>query len=154
MPTGWRPADVAVNYPLEYERDPHKQVKYAPETSAGLKVWSWVQYIVSTLLMTHMLIHISKIGFPMLFVYGAFLFLLIYSYSSLMDLEREAPWFSVITSIFGLSIIYFTGGWFYLETVIPGADILVSIFCVLSAGFSIYFTRAHENYTTIPGVQA
>jgi sterol desaturase/sphingolipid hydroxylase (fatty acid hydroxylase superfamily) len=154
MPTGWRPADVAVNYPLEYERDPHKQVKYAPETSAGLKVWSWVQYIVSTLLMTHMLIHISKIGFPMLFVYGAFLFLLIYSYSSLMDLEREAPWFSVIASIFGLSIIYLTGGWFYLETVIPGADILVSIFCVLSAGFSIYFTRAHENYTTIPGVQA
>jgi sterol desaturase/sphingolipid hydroxylase (fatty acid hydroxylase superfamily) len=154
MPTGWRPADVDERFPLEYEHDPHKQVKYSPATSKSLKAWSWVQYIVSTLLMTHMLIHISKIGFPMLFVYGAFLFLLIYSYSSLMDLEREAQWFSAITSLFGLSIIYFTGGWFYLETVIPGAEILISLYCVVSAALAIYFTREHREITTIPGVQA
>jgi len=145
MPTGWRPEDVDMNFLLEYDKDPFKQVKYAPASSRGLQLWSWVQYVISTLLMTHMLIHISKIGFPMLFIYGGFLFLLIYSFSSLMDLEGEAIWIATLTSIFGLCIIYLTGGWFHLQELIPGAHIILSAYFLISFLVNVYFARRECN---------
>lgn len=146
MPTGWRPTDVMEKYPVAYTKDPFTQVKYNPQVSKAIHLWSWFQYILSTMLLTHMLIHISKIGFPMLFLYGGFLFLMIYSFSSLMDKEKIAPWIETLKSVLGLGIIYYTGGWFHLEEFIPSASILLSIYFVASVLIVFYFTK--EETTT------
>ncbi|MFT5385930.1 MAG: alkylglycerol monooxygenase, partial [Saprospiraceae bacterium] len=109
MPTGWRPKDVIEKYPVEYIRDPYTQVKYDPKASLGLHLWSWFQYLMVNFLLVHMLLYLTEIGFPMLFLYGGFLFLMIYSYSALMDLEKIAIWLEALKSTIGLGIIYLTG---------------------------------------------
>ena len=43
MPTGWRPKDVAENYPIIAIEDPAKQVKYETENSKWLVGWSWLE---------------------------------------------------------------------------------------------------------------
>lgn len=141
MPTGWRPEDVKVKYPVEYTINPYEQIKYDPKSSPGIHYWSWFQYVLSTLLLTHLLIHISKIGFPMLFVYGAFLFIMIYSFSSLMDMEKEAVWIEILKSIFGFSIIYYTGGWFHLEEILPYAQYLLAAYFLISIATVVYFSK-------------
>ncbi|GLR17320.1 sterol desaturase family protein [Portibacter lacus] len=141
MPTGWRPEDVSIQYPITYEKDPHAQVKYAPASSKSLKNWSWFQYVFSTLLMIHMLTQIDKIGFPYLFVYGGFLFVLIYSYSSLMDHETKAVWIEIGKSIMGLSIIISTGSWFYLEEMLPGANLLMALYFLVSPVVVYYLSK-------------
>jgi hypothetical protein len=141
MPTGWRPDDVKEKYPVNYTEDPYTQIKYNPHVSKSVHIWSWFQYILSTLLLTHMLIYISKIGFPMLFLYGGFLFLMIYSFSSLMDKEKVAPWMEAIKSIFGLGIIYYTGCWFNLDELVPGGTIFIAFYLVISIAVVYYFTR-------------
>ncbi|MCL4107389.1 UNVERIFIED_CONTAM: hypothetical protein GTU68_067300 [Idotea baltica] len=132
MPTGWRPEDVTIKYPVHYNKNPFEQLKYRPKSTSSLQYWSWFQYIFSTLLMIHMLTQIDKIGFPYLFVYGGFLFLLVYSYSSLMDHEKEAVWIEFGKSFIGLSIILSTGSWFYLEEFLPGGNIMMTLYFVIS----------------------
>lgn len=147
MPTGWRPSDVKEKYPVEIIENPHAQVKYNPQVSKGIHYWTWFQYILSTLLLVHMLVAISKIGFPMLFVYGAFLFLMIYSYSALMDKEKEAIWIELAKSVFGLGIVYWTGDWFYLDELIPGGTIIMSVYLVISV-FAVGFFVQKEIKTS------
>lgn len=142
MPTGWRPKDVIEKYPIEYTKDPFSQVKYETSGSKVFHAWAWFQYIMATLLMTHMLIFLADIGFPMLFLYGGFLLLMIYSYTSLMDREEMSFGFEILKSILGLSIIYQTGDWFLINNLIPfGAKIIATylIFSVFAVGYFVYF---------------
>ncbi|MFT5385954.1 MAG: alkylglycerol monooxygenase, partial [Saprospiraceae bacterium] len=141
MPTGWRPKDVIEKYPVEYIRDPYTQVKYDPKASLGLHLWSWFQYLMVNFLLVHMLLYLTEIGFPMLFLYGGFLFLMIYSYSALMDLEKIAIWLEAIKSAIGLGIIYLTGDWFFLNSFIPGGTIILSSYFVISVLVVFYFVQ-------------
>ena len=141
MPLGWRPKDVEEHYPIEYTKDPATQVKYDPPASKALHAWSWFQYLLQTFLMMHMLIYLAKIGFPMLFLYGGFLFLMIYSYSALMDLQKEALWIETAKSILGLGIIYYTGDWFYMSEFIPGGTIALASYFILSVFVVGYFVK-------------
>ncbi len=141
MPTGWRPDDVNKKYPIEYTKDPFRQVKYDTEGSTLFHIWSWFQYLMATFLMTHMLIYLADIGFPNLFLYGGFLFLMIYSYSSLMDREKIALIFEILKAAFGLGIIYSTGDWFLLNNFIPGGTIFFASYLILSVFVVAYFVQ-------------
>ncbi|MEM8906767.1 MAG: sterol desaturase family protein [Bacteroidota bacterium] len=141
MPTGWRPADVVARYPVAYTEHPEQQVKYDPPASIGLHLWSWFQYLLLTALLLHFLFDLAKIGFPNLFIYGAFLALMIYSYSTLMDLDRTAIWWELAKSIFGLGIIYQTGDWFLLNQSLPYATILLTSYFILSVFVVAYFVH-------------
>ena len=133
MPTGWRPADVNEKYPISYTVHASDQVKYETPASKALHAWSWFQYILLTLFMLHMMVNISDITYTQLFLYGSFLFIMIYSYTSLMDKDPNAIWMEGIKSIVGLAIIYMTGSWFLLDFMIPYGTTLVAIYQVLSA---------------------
>ena len=139
MPTGWRPADVIGKYPIQIIEDPYAYQKYDTPASTWLHVWSWFQFILANVFVMHMLINFATIGFPALFYYGAFIFMMIYAYSALMDRDSNAIWFELIKSTFGLGILYFMGDWFFLNEVMGGATVLVAAYLVVSvvvvAGF-------------------
>lgn len=139
MPTGWRPADVSEKYPIDYTIDAHTQVKYDPEVSRALHVWSWFQYLLMTFLMFHMLYFIAKIEPTDLFIYGGFLFMMVYSFTSLMDKDPNAVWLELIKSITGLVILYLTGGWFLIEQLVPMGTTLVAAYLVFSPAVVAYF---------------
>ena len=69
---------------------------------------------------------------PEIFIYGAFMFLMVYSYTTLMDRDKDALWIEALKSIIGLAIIYVTGGWFGIGEDIPGGTILMIAYFIIS----------------------
>lgn len=141
MPTGWRPADVAEKYPLDYIKDPYQQVKFDTPSSKALHAWAWFQFLLLTFLLLHMLLFLAKIGPANLFIYGGFLFLMIYSYSALMDHDKNAIWLEALKSLTGLAIIYYTGDWFFINEMIPGGMMLMVFYLIMSVFVVAYFVN-------------
>jgi hypothetical protein len=49
----------------------------------------------------------------------------IYAYSEFMDRNPYAPIFEIIKSVFGIGLIYTTGDWFALDTVLTNGKYIV-----------------------------
>ena len=135
MPTGWRPEDVRERYPV-HSVDKDTLVKYDTPAPPAFHAWSWLQCIITNLLFFHLLWDFEAIGFPGLFVYGAFLMLTIYAYTALMDYDKAALWVEGLKCIVGLGIIYQTGGWFGISQL----TILMSIYLMTSLFLTYHFT--------------
>ena len=141
MPTGWRPEDVLLKYPVEYTKDAFTQIKYAPELSKELQVWSWAQYLIKTLLVLHFLLNIANVSTLQLFLYAGFIFTLIYSFTALMDKDPLAFWMELGKSIFGIGLIWYFGDWFLIEQVLPFGNMLLLIYLVISPIIVGYFVQ-------------
>jgi sterol desaturase/sphingolipid hydroxylase (fatty acid hydroxylase superfamily) len=142
MPTGWRPADVAQQYPVEIVKDVFHFEKFDTHPSQPLLLWSWVQLLVTLLLMFFLFNQIAEIGLPGMFWYGAFLFVSVYSYTTLMDRSRWAMFTEAIRAAFGLGLIWWPGGdWFSMSTLLPGSQYALAVYFIISMGVVLYFTR-------------
>ena len=139
MPTGWRPADVAEKYPLDSIKNPYMYKKYGPEVSRAMQWWSWTQFAVTFLLMMYLFNRIGDIPWPNVLIYGGFLFLAIFSFTTLMDKRPWAMWTEITTSIIGLIIIYLQGDWFLLNDWSPFGKYILAGWFVLSATVSTWF---------------
>ena len=137
MPTGWRPADVQSSMPVPYA-SADSFVKYDTPASNLLIAWSWVQFAVLSLMTFQLLLQIVSIGQPEVFIYGAFLFLMVYSYTTLMDQDKNAMWLELFKSIVGIIIIYTMGTWFGIDDLVPGGSIAVFIYHLLSTAITAY----------------
>ncbi|SMD36096.1 Sterol desaturase/sphingolipid hydroxylase, fatty acid hydroxylase superfamily [Reichenbachiella faecimaris] len=141
MPLGWRPEDIKDKYPIDYIDDPKDQVKYDTEASSALHIWSWIQLVMTHLFLILMLINFGEIGFPNLFIYGAFLFIHIYAYSALMDLKKSAVLFEAIKCVGAIYWVLQSGDWFGLNgfwaagSMVVMAYLLVSM--LITMGFAI-----------------
>ncbi|MBG9377590.1 sterol desaturase family protein [Panacibacter sp. DH6] len=112
MPTGWRPADVAEKYPVYKIEDVYNFEKYNPQHSAGLYAWSWVQLVVLLLLISYLFGNIAIIKSPGIFVYGGFIFLMVYAFTELMDRNPNAFYWQLLTNFYGVGAIIYFGDWF------------------------------------------
>ncbi len=119
MPTGWRPADVEQKYPVDKIDNVYSFEKYDPETSIYLSVWIWIQLIALLLFVSYFFANIAIVGSPNMFIYGAFIFIFVYSYSELMDGNRFAFYWEILKASFGIAIIVYSGEWFGSNEVIP-----------------------------------
>lgn len=83
-------------------------------------------------MLIHMLVLFREIGFPQLFVYGGFLFISVYAYTSLMDLDEHAIWIEGLRCLSGLTILYLAGNWFMLTDIrwIVAAYLIFSLMAV------------------------
>ena len=96
-------------------------------------------------MLLHLLVKVGDIGFPNLFIYGAFLFLSVYSYSSMMDNENEAFIVEVIRTLVGFLILYFFNDWFFLTDILPLGNVLLAVFLLASLFAAYYFTFIQKN---------
>ena len=148
MPTGWRPADVIEKYPVTYTNDVNNREKYMPSASGYLRIWSWTQLIITFLLMMFLIAQFAAFEKRTLFVYASFIFLSVYSYTSLMDRDRHAWVFELLRLLFGLVLINFYNGWFTLDNFIPQGTTIVSVYFVFSTLVSLAFS--HFEFRTEP----
>ncbi|AWX45407.1 Alkylglycerol monooxygenase [Flagellimonas maritima] len=146
MPTGWRPRDVKKKYPIQIIEDVYNFKKYQPKTSRTLKGYAIFQLIVTTILMLFMFFNYSEIGFSGLLLFGAFLFIGIYGYTSLMDKATYAIWIEIFRGIGGLALILITGDWFGLNEYISVGSYLVGLYFGITVLGSIYFTFFERSY--------
>ena len=84
MPLGWRPADVAEKYPIDLPGT-YERTKYEPYAPTLLRAWSWFQFLLSNVLLYHLLINFGTFTAAQIAWYAAFLFVTIFSYTTLMD---------------------------------------------------------------------
>lgn len=137
MPTGWRPADVAEQYPVYKIENVYQFEKYDPHASKALQTWSFIQILMVLLFVSYLLANIAAIGSPGMFYYGLFIFLYIYSMTELMDGSKWAAGWELLKCSFGCYLIYSTQGWFGAERFIPSIAYWVSGYLLLSMYLSI-----------------
>ncbi len=142
MPTGWRPGDVKDRYPIASVSDLSSFEKYDTYPSQPLLLWSWLQLTVTMLLMFYLFNRIADIGLPGMMWYGAFLFISVFSYTTLMDKSRWAALTEALRVAFGFALIAAQGGdWFGLNSILPAAFYLLIAYFLISIGVVIYFSK-------------
>ena len=139
MPTGWRPEDVAKKQPVPYVLDVYKQEKYMPSVSIYLKVWAGTQLVITFFLMMFLVLQMAVIPKTAVFVYASFIFLTVYSYTSLMDKSRYAWAFEILRFFYALTIVFFYNGWFTIDHFIPQGTTVLFLYFVFSAVVSLAF---------------
>ncbi|MBL7751526.1 MAG: sterol desaturase, partial [Chitinophagaceae bacterium] len=144
MPTGWRPADVAEKYPVPKIEDVYHFEKYDPRASRGLHIWSWVQIVMTLLFISYLFGNIANIGTPDIFIYGGFIFLMVYAYTELMDRNPYALIFETLKNTVGMVILLQEGDWFKASTIIPGIAYFLLAYFVVATFVTSYFVWKHK----------
>lgn len=139
MPTGWRPRDREQAEPIPYTEIASEQVKYDTKASRSMHIWIWIQLILNLTLMIHMFQSLGDISFSWILLYGLFLAISIFSYTSLMDKSRLSILFEIIKLLFGLGLISQFGSWFGLDEIIPFGTVLFVIYLIISLSLDLYF---------------
>ncbi|MFT4534921.1 MAG: alkylglycerol monooxygenase [Saprospiraceae bacterium] len=143
-PTGWRPADLETSDPIPYTEFAEDQVKYQTEGSLMMHIWIWSQMIITLILMLYMFQSISDFSFLFIALYGAFLGVSIFGYTSLMDHSKISIPFEIIKIILGLGLIYQLGDWFGVNELIPFGTALIVIYLIISLSLNIYFLNENK----------
>lgn len=138
-PTGWRPENFEDKYPVNKITNVYDFKKYGTEYSKKIIYWSLFQAITTLLFISYLYNNISTIGLPNVFVYGAFIFLSVYSYTELMDTRKFSLFWESIRFVFGVSILIYFGDWFGMNQLFSFANYLVMGYLILSLLINIYF---------------
>lgn len=140
MPTGWRPADVSKRFPIAEDADIYSRKKYDTVAGLGVHLWSWIQLIITLVIMYFMLIRIAHISFDQILLLAFFLLLSIYSYTTLMDRNGFAVGFELLKVSLGVYLYYyFSGSWLGATF----GDVFLVVFPVylfLSLALTLLFT--------------
>jgi hypothetical protein len=104
--------------------------KYDSQPGLLLLYYAWAQLVITIFLMFWFFQQIAVIGLPGIFLYGAFLFVSVYSFTTTLDRHRHALWIEGIRFLMGLMLIWEQGGaWFGLgfkSTLLVGTWLLCS----------------------------
>ena len=140
MPTGWRPADVAAKYPIQYTTDIHHRHKYDTSASMFMNIWMVLQFIISLVLMMYLFNNIGEFAYSSILLYGIFIFVTIFSFTSLMDGSWMSIPAEVIKTIFGFFLIWTHDmTWFGIDEVLPYGTINVMTYLIISMILACYF---------------
>jgi sterol desaturase/sphingolipid hydroxylase (fatty acid hydroxylase superfamily) len=150
MPTGWRPKDVEEKYPVFKIEDPYHFEKYEPAVSAGIRWWSWFQILVCLLLISYLFGFIAQIGSPGIFLYGFFIFLMVYAFTELMDKHKDALYWEAAKNLVGLSILYYQRDWFGLSSLGTFLPVLLAVYFIGSTLVVYYFVRQQTRAALTP----
>jgi hypothetical protein len=150
MPTGWRPKDVEEKYPVFKIEDPYHFDKYEPVVPTSLRSWSWFQILICLLLISYLFGYIAQIGSPGIFLYGLFIFLMVYAYTELMDNHRDALYWEVAKNLLGLFILYYQWDWFGLSTLGTFLPVLLAVYFIGSTLVVYYFVRQQSRPSLTP----
>ena len=140
MPTGWRPKDVNKRYPVTLIDSPNDYKKYYPKLSLKLQIWSWIQYLLVFFFMMYFINNLHRISFYDGVLYAIFLYVSIYSLTSLMDQDSFAWLFEIGKALLGLYFIVTYGDWFYITDYFDYATIYLMIYFIGSSLVVIYFS--------------
>ena len=140
MPTGWRPQDVNKKYPVTSIDSPNDYKKYYPKLSLKLQTWSWIQYLLVFFFMMYFINNLHRIGFYEGALYAIFLYISIYSLTSLMDQDSFAWLFEIGKATLGMYFIITYGDWFYITDYFDYATIYLMAYFVISSLVVIYFS--------------
>ena len=150
-PTGYRPADVAVKYPVYKIEDVYQFEKYETRTSPAFNTWCWVQLIMILLFTSYLFGNIALLNSldkNFIFWYGGFIFLSVYALTDLMDRNSSALAWEVLRSGLGMYFICQQNDWFAAKSYssfIAQALIIYFITSVIITAAFVILHRKEDN---------
>ncbi|MFH6970987.1 sterol desaturase family protein [Flavobacterium petrolei] len=148
-PTGWRPENFEEKYPVTKITNVYDFEKYGVQYSKKLMCWSLFQAITTLLLISYLYNSIALIGLPNVFIYGAFIFLTVYSYTELMDTRKISVFWESIRFAFGIGLIFYFGDWFGMNQLFPFASYIIGGYLLLSLAVTVYFVSSNFEKETM-----
>ena len=145
MPTGWRPDDVKERFPVASVEDVYNRPKYDTPASGHFMAWSWFQLVVNNGLLFYLLTQIATFPFSDMLLYSIFLFVSIFSYTTLMDGHKLAVPVEMIKLIMGVFLYYRLEGWYGIDALLAGGSYLILIYLVISFSGTLYFSLTEFN---------
>ena len=145
MPTGWRPVDVAQKFPVYKIEDVYNFEKYDTKSSTIFATWIWIQVIMLLLFVSYLFGNIATIGSPNIFLYGGFIFLFVYAFTELMDINKYAIVWEILKAILGIYIIISSGDWFGSNKFYPGINTVLVAYFLLSIAVSAWLSFSTSN---------
>jgi alkylglycerol monooxygenase len=136
MPTGWRPADVAAQFPVHKIENPYDFQKYNPSASARLITWTWIQFLATYSFLNVFFMKIGQMTQPEMLLVGGFIFLSVYAYTELMDRNPSAVYWEIAKNLVGLYILIDNGSWYGLG---EEWNWLIGAYLCVSTGVVWYF---------------
>ena len=130
MPTGWRPDDVKLKYPIKKILNPYDQKKYNPYNSMNYIIFSWIEYFFASIMMFHLFIVFDNQPLNLNYLYAGYIFVYIFIYSSILDNKKLFKIYGLIKLFLFSSILFYqNASWFGLSfemTILFGSYILLS----------------------------
>jgi hypothetical protein len=146
MPTGWRPSDVEEKEEVFKIRDVYHFDKYDTRASLALHIWCWIQLIFLLLITSYLFANIAAInksnGYH-IYLYGLFLFVFVYAFTELMDRNSKAWIPEAVKLLLGFYILWDQGDWFLAGLKIPGMQMGMVIYLLVSFLVTLIFVRKH-----------
>jgi sterol desaturase/sphingolipid hydroxylase (fatty acid hydroxylase superfamily) len=142
-PTGWRPENFEEKYPVYKITNVYDFNKYGTQHSNKLMYWSLFQASITLLFISYLYSSIAIIGIPNVFLFGAFIFITVYSYTELMDTRKFSLLWESIRFLFGITLILYFGDWFGMSQWIPFANYIIIGYLTLSLLVNIYFVSVN-----------
>ena len=90
MPTGWRPADVAQRFERPIIEDVYAYQKYDPKSTPVRNAIVFVQFLLAISLLLYFFAHFSELNTSDRLFSGGLIFVMVMTYTSLMDASRFA----------------------------------------------------------------
>ena len=91
MPTGWRPEDVKLKFPIYIIQNPTDYKKYHTSLSNPFIAWSFIQLAVGTFFMFHFFSILHQQESTLNYFYGIFIMIHIFSFTLAMDQSKYLP---------------------------------------------------------------
>lgn len=132
MPTGWRPEDVSENYPNDKIKISGEQIKYNTDNSSSLIIFCWTQLIFALVFMFHLflVLHQSEPFFN--YLYAIFIFLNIFSYTSLLDNSKLSLYAEMLKFLLGIGILQLQSfTWFNIDGMPVLLFLIISLFATI-----------------------
>ncbi|MFK5971899.1 MAG: sterol desaturase family protein [Flavobacteriaceae bacterium] len=149
MPTGWRPLDVKEKYPISIIEDVYNFERYKTPSSRKFNAYVIFQLLMANAFLMFMFFNFSEIGFEGLLLFGAFIFVGIYGYTSLMDRAKYAVWVELVRGVLGIGFIWFENDWFGINNYISWGSILMVLYFIITIFGHIYFTYLEKDNINI-----
>jgi alkylglycerol monooxygenase len=145
--TGYRPADVAQQYPVQKIEDVYAFEKYDTRTSLLFTAWAWTQLLFILLFISYLFGSIAAINAmdtSYIYWYGAFVFIAVFSLTECMDRKPMALGWEIFKCLIGVYLLYQQQDWFGLATHLPYAPALVAGYLVFSLVSVAWFVYQHR----------
>jgi sterol desaturase/sphingolipid hydroxylase (fatty acid hydroxylase superfamily) len=145
MPTGWRPSDIIEKFPRPITTDHFNREKYSPNYSFFMKITAIFHFVLINFLLYFFLSNFSIIESDLKLVFGLVIFVSVFGFTSLLDLQSWAPFFEVFRSILTIIVLYsFSDHTLFINY--PTQFLLIVSYFIISSLISliIMFNKNHS----------
>src|SRR5690606_6708733 len=102
----------------------------------------WFQLVVLLGIISYFfgnIAYINSLNSSYIYIYGAFIFLFVYSLTDLMDRNKSAIIFEILKTILWVYIIYSQGDWFGASLHFKVVSLVLINYLVISTAFTTWF---------------